>query len=108
MKTIEQFMQEFLDEQARLNEKYFDLFLQPEKKSTERLEGAQTFGRSGTATTRMDLGKFYSRVRYHVRAEGESWIIEKTEFQCRQCHGTGRKEGTGDTCAKCRGGGWLG
>ena len=103
-------MQEFLDERVRFNQKYYDCFLCPHKgESAERLEGTRVFEKSATATTRIDDsdGAHYIRLRYDLRPHGESWIIERQRMQCSRCKGTGRKPGTGETCVRCRGEGWL-
>ena len=108
-KSVEQFMQEFFDERVRFNHKYYDVFLQPNKaKSAERLESTQAFEKSAIATTRIDGGTHYIRRRYELRAEGESWIIEKTSYQCGRCRGTGKRPGSEEVCPKCHGEGWIG
>jgi hypothetical protein len=108
MKSVEQFMQEFFDERIRFNHKYYDVFLQPEKAdSPERFESVKAFERTAVATTRIDVGTHFARLRYCLRAAGETWIIEKTSFQCGRCHGTGKKPSGDEQCTKCNGEGWI-
>ncbi len=110
MMPVEQFMQEFLDERLRFNQKYYDLFLCPHQgESAERLESTKVFEKFAIATTRSEDsdGKHYIRLRYDLRAQGESWIIERHRMQCARCKGTGRKPGTEEMCVRCRGEGWL-
>src|SRR6266496_6243722 len=103
MKPVEQFMQEFFDDRARFNQKYYDLFLGAANDgSEERLESAKAFGSFATAITRIDVGTHYSRLRYHLRPEGENWKIEKVNFQCGRCRGTGTKPDSDETCARCK------
>jgi hypothetical protein len=48
-------------------------------------------------------------LRYHLRPNGDSWLIHDVEFACPGCHGTGRAQ-HGDTtdepCRFCGGKGW--
>jgi hypothetical protein len=104
-KSVEQFMQEFFAERSLFNRKYFSPFaggLNPEMEA-ERLETAETLNDSAMAVTRIDGGTHYARHRYHLRLEGESWIIERMQYQCGRCGGTGKKPDSDEPCAKCKG-----
>jgi hypothetical protein len=109
MKAVEQFMEEFFAERAQFHQKYYDIFPGPNSHRTaaERLESAKHFGSFAIATTRMDGGTHYSRLRYRLRPEGESWMIVKINFQCGRCRGTGKKAGSEEPCSKCKGEGWI-
>jgi DnaJ-class molecular chaperone len=108
MKSVEQFMQGFFEDRVRFNQKYYDTLLQPEKgESLERLESTEVFGKSATATTRIDLPKHYVRLRYDLRTAGESWIIERTRTQCAKCRGTGEAPRNKQECVTCKGQGWI-
>ncbi len=101
-------MQEFFEEQEQFNRKYYDVFLLSHlAASNERLEKTEQSERSAVVTTRIDGGTHYVRLRYDLRAEGESWIIENRRMQCSRCGGTGRKAGTEEPCPGCKGEGWL-
>jgi hypothetical protein len=108
MKPVEQFMEEFFDDRARFNQKYYKLFYgAADDRSNERLESAKVFESFAIAITKIDGGTHYSRLRYRLRPEGESWIIEQINFQCGRCRGTGKKPDSDEACAKCKGEGWI-
>lgn len=102
-------MQEFLDERAGFNRKYYDLFggaLHP-RLELERLESAKGFDSFAVAITRVDMEGSYMRHRYRLRPRGETWVIEKISYQCGLCTGTGKNPNDGQTCSKCKGEGWV-
>lgn len=47
-------------------------------------------------------------LRYHLRPNGEDWLIQQVEFRCPGCHGTGKTlTGEADSsCKFCGGKGW--
>ena len=57
-------------------------------------------------------GRSHNRVtfplRYHLRPQGESWLIYQVEAQCPGCQGTGKLHGdaSGQECHFCGGKGW--
>ncbi len=59
-------------------------------------------------TTGTSANKMAFPLRYHLRRNGESWLIHQIEFRCSACNGTGKSPyaESGTACQFCDGKGW--
>jgi hypothetical protein len=106
MKPVEQFLREFFEyRERRAFDEYGDLL---GSGPLEDVESVTHFAGFAIATTRTNLGgKTYMRHRYRLRSAGDTWTIYQVSYQCGRCRGTGKKQDTGEECARCLGVGWV-
>ncbi len=105
-KAVEQFMEEFFQERARVHP-----VLNPQRYAIlpERVEEVEDFGDRVRVLTRIQKeGETeYIRHRYELRPEGESWTVASMAYQCGRCRGTGKDLKTAELCVRCKGNGWV-
>jgi hypothetical protein len=126
MQSVEDFMQEFFAEKAKMNRAWvehwspFDQrYYSPdwiERRERGFLlssppETIENVARSGSSveviTSGYQFRKTQHRRRYHLVATGEGWQIRGLDFECGICHATGKSEVDTAPCRLCNGRGWI-
>ena len=125
MTPIEQFMAQYFRDRTELilaeierrsphRQKYFasDCRWDSRKGTIESSQSeqitsvSQADGETLVVTTGKKQDTIFFPLRYHLRPNGETWLIYQVEFQCPGCHGTGiALQGSG-ACQICGGKGW--
>ena len=71
------------------------------------LEVSESDGETLVVTSGTSQDSIAFPLRYHLRPNGESWLIFQVEFRCPGCHGTGKSAiGDSGSCQFCGGRGW--
>src|SRR5688572_16633944 len=113
MQSVQEFMQSYFRERTDLRrgwlthsetfrEKYFtadysrshhrseDEIRSFEKDNPAGVLDVDDSGASAVAVTTEPSGKRQQRRRYHLQRSGETWLIQRQEFECFICKGTGK------------------
>lgn len=78
-----------------------------ESSEAERiLDVSEADGGVLVVTTGSSANKIAFPLRYHLRRNGESWVIHQVETRCPCCSGSGKVQEDGVDCPLCKGRGW--
>jgi hypothetical protein len=125
MKPVEEFVRELFDaritEEKRMlasrdpyRQKYFapDCFWDSRKGTLEMIESEDIVSIDESALKATVITAFVvpyaksghdkSRLRYHLKVVGDSWLVEFVEHECLACNGQGD-----ESCTVCRGKHWI-
>jgi hypothetical protein len=127
MQSINEFMQAYFSERMELhmavvaqNEPFRQKFFTPEFSDTLRrsydairsfalkepakIVSVQQTEASAEVTTTEPVLDRHKSFRYHLQRSGQSWLVQRREWECFVCKGTGTR--AGGRCTRCDGTGW--
>lgn len=127
MQPIEEFMREYFDTKAELQaawmkhsapfrEKFYtsdyaeevrdarDKIGSEQKAQPPAVSSAKIYDESAEVVTSEFLGNRRQQFRYFLKSSGDRWLIQRQDWQCFLCKGTGRKGEA--ACQICGGAGW--
>ena len=127
MQTVQEFMQCYFRERTelrrawlahgeRFRQRFFTTdYLREHQSSNEEIRSFQKANPAGSmdiadsgslalVATTEPFGKRQKRFRYHLQRSGETWLVQRHEWECLVCKATGNR-GT-NQCDNCTGTGW--